>query len=238
MISLIIKLLIAHVLGDFVLQPDKWVEDKKRKKHKSKYFYLHGLVHLLSLLVLLEFNFSFWFSITIIVVSHLLIDWFKLKLEEKTNDRILFVLDQILHLIIIAIVVFINTPYSIEFENVYSTKSLLFILAILISTFVSSILMKVLMSKWILEDNKSDDSLERAGKYIGILERLFVFGFIVMNQWNAIGFLITAKSVFRFGDLSEAKNRKLTEYVLIGTLISFGLAIAIGLSYKYLIQQL
>jgi hypothetical protein len=93
--------------------------------------------------------------------------------------------------------------------------------------------MKIVMSKWVLEEDKSEDSLEHAGKYIGILERLFVFGFILLNQWSAIGLLIAAKSVFRFGDLSRAKDRKLTEYILIGTLISFGLAISIGLLYQY-----
>jgi hypothetical protein len=98
--------------------------------------------------------------------------------------------------------------------------------------------MKIIMSKWSLEENKTDVSLENAGKYIGILERLFVFGFIVLNQWSAIGFLITAKSVFRFSDLSRAKDRKLTEYILIGTLISFGLAILVGLLYQYISKQL
>jgi hypothetical protein len=78
--------------------------------------------------------------------------------------------------------------------------------------------------------------LVSSGKYIGILERLFVFGCILLSQWSAIGLLVTAKSVFRFGDLSRAKDRKLTEYILIGTLISFGLAIAIGLGYKYVVD--
>jgi len=49
--------------------------------------------------------------------------------------------------------------------------------------------------------------------------------------------LIAAKSVFRFGDLSRAKDRKLTEYILIGTFLSFGLAIAIGLGYLYAIKS-
>jgi len=49
-----------------------------------------------------------------------------------------------------------------------------------------------------------------------------------------VGFLLTAKSVFRFGDLKESKDRKLTEYILIGTLLSFGIAIIVGLSYLYL----
>lgn len=237
MIALIIKLLIAHVIGDFVLQPNSWVEDKKNKTYKSKYFYLHGLVHLISLIVLLEFKWSYWLSITIIVLSHLIIDWIKLSLEGKINTRILFLLDQLLHLVIISLVVFLNNPYKINFQKIYSTETLLFTLAILTVTFVTSIVMKIIMSKWSLEENKTDVSLENAGKYIGILERLFVFGFIVLNQWSAIGFLITAKSVFRFSDLSRAKDRKLTEYILIGTLISFGLAILVGLLYQYISKQ-
>ena len=59
-----------------------------------------------------------------------------------------------------------------------------------------------------------------------------------MQQWAAIGLLIAAKSVFRFGDLNKGKNRKLTEYVLIGTLLSFGLAILSGMLYLYLTDQL
>lgn len=238
MIDLAIKLLIAHVIGDFVLQPNSWVEAKKNKTFKSKYFYLHGLVHLISLIILLEFNWSYWLSIAIIIISHLIIDFFKLKLDEKINPRLLFTLDQLLHLVVISFVVFVNTPYKIEFEKIYSTESLLLILAILVISCVSSTIMKIIMCKWNLKEDKSEDSLESAGKYIGILERLFVFGFILLNQWNAIGLLITAKSVFRFSDLSRAKDRKLTEYILIGTLISFGLAISVGLLYQHITKQL
>lgn len=90
--------------------------------------------------------------------------------------------------------------------------------------------MKELMSNWSNALNDSnDESLNNAGKYIGILERLFVFIFIVTGNWESIGFLLAAKSVFRFGDLKESKDRKLTEYILIGTLLSFGIAIATGM---------
>lgn len=238
MISLIIKFLIAHVIGDFVLQPNSWVAAKKSKTYKSKYFYLHGLVHLIALIILLEFDRSYWLPIGIIVVTHLIIDLIKENLEEKINFRVLFTIDQLLHMFVIGVVVFLHFPNQIELEKIYSTESLLLILAVLVITFVSSIIMKVIMSKWSLEEDNSKDSLENAGKYIGILERLFVFGFILLNQWSAIGLLIAAKSVFRFGDLSRAKDRKLTEYILIGTLISFGLAISVGLVYQLIIKQL
>jgi hypothetical protein len=233
MIVLIIKLLIAHVLGDFVLQPNSWIEAKNAKTYKSKYFYLHGAVHFIALLIILEFKISYLPYIIGIVVSHLAIDLLKLRLEGKYNTRILFALDQLLHLIVIGLVAYSNTPQIIKFEHIYTPKVLLLVLAVLLVSFASSIIMKIVMSKWVLEEDKSEDSLEHAGKYIGILERLFVFGFILLNQWSAIGLLIAAKSVFRFGDLSRAKDRKLTEYILIGTLISFGLAISIGLLYQY-----
>lgn len=238
MVVLFIKLLIAHVLGDFVLQPDSWVKHKKDKTYQSKYFYFHGLVHLLALMVLLEFNWTYWLSVSFIVTSHLFIDFLKLKFETNNNFRFLFTLDQLLHLTVIGIVVYCNTPYAIAIKKIYTPESLLFVLAILIITFVSSVILKIMMSKWELEEDNSEDSLKNAGKYIGILERLFVFGFILLNQWSAIGLLIAAKSVFRFSDLSRAKDRKLTEYILIGTLTSFGLAISVGLLYQYLIGQL
>ncbi len=224
-------------MGDFVLQPDRWVAGKKAYKHKSKYFYLHGLIHLLSLLVVLEFDFLYWPYIALIVVSHLLIDFIKLNLENKINERVLFTVDQLAHLIVIGIVVYFNNPYELNLEKLYAPESLLLVLAILLTSYVSSILMKILLSRWIIEDN-ADDSLKSAGKYIGILERLFVFAFIVLNQWSAIGLLLTAKSVFRFSDLSRAKDRKLTEYILIGTLTSFGLAFLIGLLFTYLLNFL
>ena len=234
-----LKLLVAHILGDFVLQPDRWVVAKKAFTYKSRYFYLHGLIHLVALLVLLQFDFSYWPYILLIVVSHLLIDLAKLTINEnKINPRMLFILDQLLHILVIGVVVYLNDPYTIPFEKLYTAQWLLTGLALLLTSFVSAVLMKILLSRWALVEDNAEDSLKNAGKYIGILERLFVFGFIVLNQWSAIGLLVTAKSVFRFSDLSRAKDRKLTEYILIGTLMSFGLATLIGLLYKYGMQLL
>jgi hypothetical protein len=92
----------------------------------------------------------------------------------------------------------------------------------------------VLLSKWSEQIVKVDTSnSNNAGKYIGILERLFVFFFVVINFWEGIGFLLAAKSIFRFGDLKESKDVRLTEYILIGTLMSFGLGILCAMLYKY-----
>lgn len=236
MILLILKLLIAHSIGDFFLQPNKWVAHKKQYKQKSIFLYFHILIHTFALIVLLGFDWNYWFLFILIPVSHYVIDLIKIHLEKDDNARVLFVIDQIAHLFIIALAVYIYEPYQINFKFIYSIKTLLFVFALISLTSITSIVMKIIMSQWSIEGN--DESLEKAGKYIGILERLFVFGFIVLNQWQAIGFLIAAKSVFRFGDLSKAKDRKLTEYILIGTLLSFGIAILIGVLYQYALKNL
>ncbi|MBD3861908.1 DUF3307 domain-containing protein [Olleya marilimosa] len=235
MMLLVLKLVLAHAIGDFVLQPDQWVKDKTIKKHKSKYLYFHVLIHALALLILLQFNANYWIGIVSIVVSHYIIDVIKLNLTKKINPRLLFILDQIAHLIVIAIVALTYTQYSIDINTLYSKNVLALLLSLIAITSIASVIMRLVMSKWILDEDDANDSLEKAGKYIGILERLFVFGFIIINQWSAIGLLIAAKSVFRFGDLSKAKDRKLTEYILIGTLLSFGIAISVGLLYNFII---
>ncbi len=236
MISLLLKLLIAHSIGDFVLQPSHWVKSKQKKKHSSKYLYFHVIIHALLLALLLKFDWSYWLLILVITLSHFIIDLVKLNIDKGKFSGLLFALDQVAHLLVIMFAVHIYEPYQIDFHLIYSQQSLLIIFALLSTTYISSIIMKIIMSQWTIEGN--DKSLQNAGKYIGVLERLFVFGFIVLNQWQAIGLLITAKSVFRFGDLSKAKDRKLTEYVLIGTLLSFGLAIVIGLLYKFVLNNL
>jgi hypothetical protein len=233
MIILLLKLLLANCIGDFVLQSSKWVADKQLKKHKSKYLYLHLLIHTFVLLVLLKFNWSYWLGISIIIVSHYIIDLLKLHLDGKLSQKILFLCDQALHLAVIGIVINLYHPFPFPFEGLLSAEVLLFLLAIILLSSVSPIIMRLVMTKWGEDIETSTESLPAAGKYIGILERLFVFGFIVLNQWPSIGLLIAAKSVFRFGDLSKAKDRKLTEYILIGTLLSFGIAMIVGLAYCY-----
>lgn len=238
MITLALKLLIAHILGDFVFQPDKWVRSKRIQKQRSTYLYLHLAVHALALLLLLRFDWQYWPAITAIVISHFIIDLTKLYLEGRFNATALFVIDQLAHLLVIALLVYYYEPYCINIEGALSPFSLITALAILSLTHVSAIIMRMIMSQWPLDEDDSNNSLQHAGKYIGILERLFVFGFIILGQWQAIGLLIAAKSVFRFGDLSKAKDRKLTEYILIGTLLSFGLAMIIGIAYQYAIKAI
>lgn len=234
---ILIKLIVAHFIGDFVLQPNSWVADKEAKKEKSVKLYLHIGVHVI-LMVGLTMQVDLIKYILLIGLLHYIIDLCKLSLQERYDRVILFILDQLIHVIIILLIVdgynnCINVGV-IDMKRVW-----VIILSILLLTNVSAQIMKVLISKWTPETEDDDhDSLKNAGKYIGVLERVFIFGFVIFHNIEAIGFLLAAKSVFRFGDLKESKDRKLTEYILIGTLLSFGLAILIGLMYLELIRMI
>jgi hypothetical protein len=83
---------------------------------------------------------------------------------------------------------------------------------------------------------QQQQSLPDAGRWIGACERTLVYTFIITQQFAAIGFLITAKSILRFNDTQKEGGRKEAEYILIGTLLSFSVAIITGLVVHQLIK--
>ena len=233
MVALFLSLVLAHLVGDFLLQPTTWVKDKKEKKIKSKYLYYHIGLHLMLLLITTQFDSNYFLGILFVAVSHFGIDCTKLYFENKKTEKLWFFADQLLHLAVIAGVVYCYFPYQVPISNLYSQQNLRLITAVVLVTYVSAIVLKVLLSKWSDQlIKKDDDDTNNAGKYIGILERLFIFFFVVMNFWEGIGFLLAEKSIFRFGDLKESKDVRLTEYILIGTLLSFGLGILCAMLYR------
>lgn len=234
---ILVKLILAHILGDFLLQPNSWVKAKEKKKAFAWQLYAHGLIHgLLSLLLL--FDLRSWKLVATITVSHLLIDYIKLKFQKENTKITWFIMDQILHLIVILFLgLYWQNNEKELFELLLSDKFIVLATALLFLTKPVSIILSILIKPWSdAISNENEKSLKNAGKYIGYLERLLVFVFICTNHFEAIGFLLATKSVFRFGDLKESKERKLTEYILIGTLLSFGIALLIGLLTQYLLK--
>ena len=67
-----------------------------------------------------------------------------------------------------------------------------------------------------------------AGAWIGYIERCLAISFIFMGHFSGIGFLVATKTIFRFGDLTKSKDMKLTEYMMLGTLLSYAIALFVG----------
>lgn len=196
----------------------------------SPKLYWHIVIH--GILILLIFNsFGYWSLALAVMFAHGLIDILKIYFQTERNRAKWFLIDQLLHLFSLSVIFYNYFDSEVHLEEISLTPQIwLYSTAFIVTTFVAGVFIQVLMSNWsrvIIQIQK--DSLPLAGKYIGMLERALVFLFIVNDRWEAIGFLLAAKSVFRFGELKKSKDVKLTEYILIGTLLSFGIAIVIGL---------
>ncbi len=257
--SMLLRLLAAHLLTDFYIQPTKWVTQKNSKGLTSVYLWYHALATGMAAWLLL-WNLRLWWVVPFISITHLLIDAGKIYWSKKianSNNHIakkaqqqfhLFVADQCLHLLVsgVAWLYIIN-----GFTKLYSSlqqwlpgyHTLLLLTGYLLVLQPSSYFIGFLTKRWLPELNMSD-SLAGAGAWIGMLERALVLTFIYSNQFAAIGFLIAAKSILRVTDKPEKVNeataqpfssRKHTEYVLIGTFLSFGIALVTGLLVNYLL---
>lgn len=236
---LLLKFLLAHFLGDFVLQTQKMV----RYKYRPKYFIFHLVIHTILLSVFL-FNDKVWYAVLIVVTSHAAIDFVKIKLSNKINNTFLFMADQVAHITVIILVLILFSTLEISFDFLSQPLIWLSLIALVLVTQGTAIFMRILLAPYQYQKSNVDKDVLKnkatfaAGKYIGILERLFIIGFVIGNFWEGVGFLLAAKSIFRFGDLNNSKERHLTEYVLIGTLLSFGSAILIGLLFNYILKFL
>lgn len=238
---LLLKFLAAHFLGDFVFQTKKMVQHK----HKPIYFASHIAIHAV-LMCLFLINDTMWWAILLVIVFHAFFDWLKLKLTTKIKAPVLFLADQLLHIVTIFVVLMLFSTLELSFEFINEPEIWLVLIAVVLVTQVTAVLIRILLSPYQQYKKVQEHSVQitgekvlfNAGKYIGILERLFILGFVIANFWEGIGFLLAAKSIFRFGDLNNAKERHLTEYVLIGTFLSFGCAILVGLIFNYVLHHL
>lgn len=227
-IQLIILQFIAHLLSDFILQPQSWC-DRKDKKIFTPNFLYHGAIVLITSYVL-SFDFDFWKAAILLTVIHFIIDSIKSYIIQKTKIKNLFFTDQFLHLItIIGIVMLYDYVFGIHFLFELETKTLAIIAGFLLCTKPANIIIKFLFRAFSIEtpderhENDEEKSLPNAGKLIGITERLLALALILLGQYEAVGLIIAAKSILRFN-----ATRK-SEYVLVGTLLSFGIAAFAGI---------
>ena len=226
------KLLLAHLLTDFVLQPSSWVEDRNNRHFASGKLYWHGLVT--AALAYVFIGWSYWLVALIILVTHILIDGWKSYRPKKIRY---FLIDQFLHLAIIA------GCWWLSFRDLDIIRSWrrrldgdphswLMLAAFVFVTSPAGILIGQMTGQWSKKIDDADNSLANAGKWIGIAERIIVLILVLQNQYSAIGLLVTAKGIIRFNEKDRQEVK--TEYLVIGTLLSIGVAIVTGLVVKAL----
>ncbi len=229
--KIILAQLVAHLVADFFAQPESMSDKKREKGSGSWHLYTHILiVFTASLLMTLTVKFIFYaLAITAI---HFIIYLFKSYIERtmKTNfNHYLLFIDQLLHVVAIFVAVAIystnNNPIP-AYLDFFTMNQLLIFSGLLICMKPANVIIRSCLSSLHLYDMMEIESeLQRAGRWIGTVERVMALALVMLQQYTAIGFIIAAKSILRYNENKTGK----TEYVLIGTLLSFSIPLLIGI---------
>ncbi|MGH1369010.1 MAG: DUF3307 domain-containing protein [Maritimibacter sp.] len=225
MIDTLIALLFAHVIADFVFQSN----DMVKQKREVLPFLLHGAIVFLTLIVATG---SLAWQLAALALAHMAIDLAKLILAPK-DGLWAFLTDQGAHMLtLVGCAVFMPGLWD---GGLWATTLpapipnwALHVMALgaggLMATRAGGFAVGKLMQPYA---GAKEDGLADGGRLIGLLERGLIFLMLVAGMPAGIGFLIAAKSVLRFDAASDGKK---AEYVIIGTLASFGWAIAITMA--------
>lgn len=248
MLETAIALLAAHMAADFVFQFNAIIANKT----KAWAFALHVvIVFVFSALALgaveLQAKEAIY-AVALVTVSHAVIDAIKTFVlrracwEKPVWDFTAFSLDQLAHLAFIGLAAclfsdafaggawgwragegaeVLLTAYAVFAGFIAATRMGEFA----IGKFLDRFDLGTIEVKADGTQAQPDDGLSNGGAWIGLLERGAIFALVLVGQFTAIGFLLAAKSVLRF---QYANERSQSEYVIIGTLTSFGWATAMG----------
>jgi len=222
MTDTLLALFAAHLLADFPFQSD-WL---LRHKQNPAVLLLHMFIVACTAAFIL--GVAPWPLLAILAGTHLLMDAIKVYALKDTLRS--FFIDQFTHLIVIA---GLGILYPETFGHGFWTRlpstwtsnylvALCFLSGTILSLHTGAIIIKKATQPFLDQIGSGIEGLRNGGAYIGCLERALVMLLILINQPAGVGFLITAKSILRFGDVKESNQRKLTEYVIIGTFLSFG----------------
>lgn len=234
----------AHMLGDFVLQTAALARRKARWRWMILHCGVHAVLSAIALLAVASPGPALFGTATSIAIAHCLIDRLKVALDARAHRPIgHFALDQSLHaaILFVAWMAFASgaspaghaDPVTLE----WVTKVGVVVAAYAFNTAGAGIVVGGILRRHRLESAglatpDSASPLAARGRTIGILERMLLLTLILVGQWGAMGFVLAAKSIARFKDLDR---REFSEYYLIGTLASTGIAMASGLLVRLLL---
>lgn len=219
MVKLVIVLIAAHIIADFFLQSDGLVN----RKHKFRFLFLHATIPAAVSFLLLQ-AWTCWLIPVYICLVHALIDLAKQQFPKDSARA--FLADQSAHIASLGFLAWLLIYLDMlsGFPGV-GYASIVFIAGFTAAVWGAGHLVAKVMGSLNPENVLGLEGLPEGGKLIGELERALIFFFICTGHPMGIGFLLAGKSILRF---HEATKQTFAEYVLIGTLLSFTLAIAIA----------
>ena len=240
-----LALYLAHLVTDFLLQPERLVTAKRRGSPRG--YAEHGGIHLLSALAFLGFAVpglwkspGFYLITLALTLVHLAMDWGKTRLLQSgriEDDAATFLWDQFLHFLTVGLAAWpiarpslLTVTSNLRWLQLTIEKPLLLLVVYLAVIFGGGYVVRFLTRPFLKNDlrdlGESPGELQNAGMYIGWLERFVVLTALLLHSPATVGLILTAKSIARY---PEMKSVRFAEYFLIGTLLSMTIGMLGGL---------
>lgn len=248
-VSVFALTLTAHLVSDFLLQTDSMARDKEHLSDKGGWPALlkHAAITFVLTMAAMYLLCGGWLPLAgaaFIAAAHFGIDVLKGSLNNGKHHTAKFVLDQLLHTAAIAAAVYVVSgnadtagyygalapPLHLPGWSAEADKAVWTAATALGCVWGGAHLIRFLLSDLnigLADASANGGNAAHAGKWIGILERIAIIVLIPLDQWAAVGLLLTAKSIARHQNLNK---QEYAEYYLVGTLLSFITAIAGGLA--------
>lgn len=244
-----LTLLIAHLIGDFVFQRNAVVAGKLNGLWIAWFEHLltHGALLIAVWWLIQPLSVSLdalGLAFGAIVISHGLIDWAKVRWGQQ-RELAAFLIDQLAHILVLLLMTawLLSGLQPLRMEMLYwhplSPAGAAIIAGYAVVVFACGWMNRLLLQSLAPDDLAETNlsvGLADAGLRIGWLERFLLLSAFLAEAWAALGLVLAAKSVFRFGDLR--KGRRHAEYFLIGTLLSVSQVVLLGALLKLILQHL
>ncbi|OOY17634.1 DUF3307 domain-containing protein [Thioclava sp. DLFJ4-1] len=237
MIETFAALLFAHAFTDFAFQSSDMAAKKAGREGAALAKHIAILAGL-TLLVGLQLSWALIGVLALVALSHLVIDVAK-SFAPNTHPLAAFLGDQAAHLAATGLIAAAFPTFwanSLWANLAWLPGALTLATGLLITTRAGGFAVGLLMAQY--ENDAPPEGLPQGGRMIGLLERGLIFLLVLAGQPSGIGFLIAAKSILRFEAVSKDGANPKSEYVIIGTLASFGWALAASYATLALLGQL
>ena len=223
---MIVAMILAHLVGDFVLQTDKLAAWKARDISGVA---VHGLVvTIITALFALPFKPFWWQGVLFISLAHVLIDASQLYYKLPVAPITRFLIDQLLHFLSIFIALYAGG--YLDLSVVQSTYSPQLQTILIVATGYAFITMPTwVLLKFVgyaLVEGSPPVFPDRFHKYAGIVERIVVLTVVLAGFVLLVPLLMMPRMWMERNQLADKEGRPL---LLFECLAGIALAVMVGL---------
>lgn len=228
---MVIAMLLAHLVGDYILQWDQLALWKSRELNGVL---VHGsIVLFITWLFSLPYNTTWLLGVLFIGITHILIDAAPLYLPIPLSPLGRFLLDQSLHLLVILLALIAGgylhpaTLVSDIAAALQNDRTLTFMLGYAFVTMPTWVLVKFLAYRIVKGSPPMFPGI--SNKYIGIVERLIITTLVALGQFFFVPIIALSRLTLEW---RRVTNSEQTAVYLVELLASLIVAVAVGLGLR------